>query len=125
MKNLSIALVALVLVFSSCEKDEQNKSDNIKPDYEISINESFQLDLISNPTTGYSWKWTNREIVSIVDTIDHSYAPDTPILLGSGGKEIWKFKGIKTGIDTIKLEYKRSWESNSHLDSRKIVVKVQ
>ncbi|MFC2086319.1 protease inhibitor I42 family protein [Bacteroidota bacterium] len=124
MKALFIQFLTLVLIISSCEKVNKSNSDNTTLDYEISINDTFHIDLISNPSTGYSWAWTNKQLVSIVDTIDHSFVPDTPILVGSGGKEIWKFTGIKSGIDSIKLEYCRLWESNSTTDSKIIIVKV-
>jgi len=97
----------------------------MKSDYEIELNENFQLELDSNPTTGFAWKWTNKQSVTIVDSVGREYIPNTPVLTGSGGKEIWKFKGIKTGIDTIKLEYCRSWEAASTVTSKTITVKVK
>ncbi len=135
MRTLSFAVVAILSISSSCQRGVNNKidniktdniiSDNINADYEIGLNESFQLDLVSNPTTGYSWRWTNKQSVSIVDTFDYSFIPDSPILVGSGGKEIWKFKGIKSGVDSIKLEFCRSFEPNSTIDTKEIVVNVK
>jgi len=101
------------------------ESESIIVDYEISINGEFQIELISNPTTGYSWAWVNKQTVIIVDTVDWSYIADTPILTGSGGKEIWKFKGLERGVDSIKMEYCRLWDSNSTIDSKIIIVKVK
>lgn len=100
-------------------------SENSKADYEVSVNEQFHIDLVSNPTTGYSWAWVNKQTIDIVDTIDRSFMVDTPVLVGSGGKEIWKFKGVKSGVDSIKMEYCRPWDSNSTIDSKIIVVKVK
>ena len=97
----------------------------MKTDYEIAVNESFQLELDSNPTTGYRWEWTNKESVSIVGTLDNKYVSGSPASAGSGGKEIWKFKGLKSGLDTIKLEYCRSWEPNSSVDKKTITIKVK
>lgn len=97
----------------------------VKADYEIPVNGNFQLSLASNGTTGFSWVWTNKQAVSIVESFDFHYVVDDPHSIGGGGKEIWNFKGIKPGSDTIKLEYKRSWEENSTVDSKKIVVRVK
>ena len=36
------------------------KEDINNADYEISINEQFQVDFVSNSSTGYAWKWTNE-----------------------------------------------------------------
>jgi predicted secreted protein len=122
MKKLSITLLLIITVFSSCDK---TNSETFEVDYQISLNEQFQLDLVSNHSTGYSWKWTNKQTVTIVDSVDCSYVCDTPVTVGSGGKEIWNFKGIKSGVDTIKLAYCHAWDSNSTVDSKKIVVKVK
>jgi len=97
----------------------------MKTDYEIAVNDSFQLELDSNPTTGYRWEWTNKESVSIVGTLDNKYVSGSPASAGSGGKEIWKFKGLMSGIDTIILEYCRSWEPNSTVDKKTITIKVK
>jgi len=124
LKNL-VCCLALVVFFFSCKKDQDIKPD-IKFDYEISLNESIQFDLISNPTTGYSWEWTNEQSISIVDSTNHSFISDIPDSnICSGGKEIWKFTGIKVGIETLKFEYNRSWEPNSTVEIKEIVVKVK
>ena len=97
----------------------------MKPDHEIAVNESFQVELVSNPTTGYAWKWTNKQSISIVDTFDHKFIPDSPDLIGGGGKEIWYFKGFKSGIDIIKMDYCRLWDLTSTVNSINIIVKVK
>ena len=125
METLSITLFSLLLIFSSCSKNKKSNSDNMKTDYVMAINETIQIELESNPTTGFAWKWTNKESVSIVDSTGTEYIPDTPALTGSGGKEIWKFTGLKSGTDTIKLEYCRPWDPVSTSASKNIVVKVK
>ena len=123
MKTLTLSMVVLFLICTAC-KVQDKKSNATKPDYEISVNQSFQIELAANPSTGYSWKWSNQQAISIVDTAGINYVGDNPGLTGSGGKAIWKFKGKKTGVDTLKLEYCRSWEPNSTVETKKIVVKV-
>ena len=44
---------------------------------------------------------------------------------GSGGSEIWKFKGIKSGLDTIKMGYTRPWKPHDLADFKMIVVRVK
>ena len=97
----------------------------MKTDYEIAVNESIQIELNSNPTTGFAWKWTNKDSVSIVDSTGTEYIPDAPALTGSGGKEIWKFTGLKSGTDTIKLVYCRPWDTASTSASKNIVIMVK
>jgi len=94
-------------------------------DYEIKVNESFQVEFDSNPTTGFSWKWTNKQNVSIVESKGSEYVPSVPVRPGSGGKEIWKFKGRQSGSDTLKFQYVRSWDETSGNSTKIITVKVK
>ncbi|MDB5120766.1 MAG: hypothetical protein JWN56_1984 [Sphingobacteriales bacterium] len=125
MLKLSIYVTTALFIFASCKKDDKNNTDTVKANYEIAVNGNFQLSLTSNGSTGYSWTWINKQVVTTVDTFDFKYIIDDPAKVGGDGKEIWNFKGIKAGVDTIKLEYKRSWDANSTIDSKKIVVKVK
>jgi predicted secreted protein len=125
MKSLSMIMLAILLILAGCEKTQLDNSVNPKPDYEIAVNGTIQFSLSSNPTTGYSWNWSNKHIESKVDTFDHTFVPDKPILIGSGGREIWNFKAIKIGVDTIILDYCRPWDSNSTIQSKKIIVRIK
>jgi predicted secreted protein len=94
-------------------------------DYEVVINSTFQVDLKSNPSTGYCWKWTNKESVTIVDTIDYIFTANYPDRPGSSGFEKWTFKAKKRGIDAIEFEYNQSWVQNSTVDRKIIIIKVK
>ena len=125
MHPLSVKILILSLILSTCSQKETLKSIPMNTDYQIAVNESFQIELNSNPTTGYSWKWTNKDAVKIVETFDFQFKIDEPVLAGSGGKEIWKFKGLKSGTDTIRLEYCRPWDPSSTAASKNLVVTVK
>ncbi len=117
---------AVIIVFTatlfSC-----NTQKNIKVDYEVDKNEIFEISLKSNPTTGYSWKWIKEGTSKIFDSVSSTYNQDKsePNMVGVGGIEIWKFKGNETGVDTLKLEYCRTWESNSVIETKKFVIKIK
>ena len=83
----------------------------MKTDYEIKVGESFQFELDTNPSTGYSWNWSNQQSVSIVELTDKKFISNRPNGPGAGGMETWFFKGLKSGSDILKLEYKRGWET--------------
>jgi inhibitor of cysteine peptidase len=68
----------------------------------------FQIILESNPTTGYQWIPTFN--TSIINLISHSFQPATTILMGRPGTDIFKFKAIDYGTESLKMFYKRSWE---------------
>jgi inhibitor of cysteine peptidase len=119
MKKAVITILAISLF--SC-----NTQKNVKADYEINKNEILEISLKSNPSTGYSWKWIKNQSSKIVDSVSVNYIP-TKVkegIVGSGGNEIWKFKANQSGIDTLKFEYQRSWEPNSTVETKKIIVKI-
>jgi inhibitor of cysteine peptidase len=119
MKKVAVSILALSLF--SC-----NTHKKAKTDYELSKNETFDVRLKSNPTTGYSWKWIKNNASKKVDSVLSTYIQDksAPGMTGVGGHEIWKFKGIETGVDTLTFEYCRSWEPNSTVETKKISVKI-
>lgn len=119
MKKAALSILALSLF--SC-----NTQKKAKTDYELSKNETFEVTLKSNPSTGYSWKWIKNNASKKVDSVGSIYVQDksAPGMTGVGGNEIWKFKGIQTGVDTLKFEYCRSWEPNSTVETKKISVKI-
>ena len=97
----------------------------MKSDYEIGVGDTFQLELTSNPSTGYSWIWSNQQAVSVVEKMDMKYTASNPGLMGGGGTQVWTFKGVKSGSDSLKLEYKRSWESVPAVETKTIKVSVK
>ena len=124
MRVSSKIFSVFVIIFTGCIPGDYKISASENADYKIAVGENFKVELVSNPTTGYSWRWVNKETVSIVDSVGFDYSPEDDALVGSGGKEIWKFKGVKTGVDTLKLEYCRVWDPTSTVDSMRIVVRV-
>jgi inhibitor of cysteine peptidase len=70
--------------------------------------QEFPIILESNPTTGYQWIPTFN--TSILKLVSHSFEPATTKLMGSTGTDIFKFKAIGYGKESLKMFYKRSWE---------------
>ena len=38
---------------------------------------------------------------------------DVAAWAGSGGSETWRFRAVKPGRETVRLEYRRAWEPAS------------
>jgi predicted secreted protein len=125
MKKLIIPFFVLSTLIFSCKNDD-NKSDNKQTDYkEVTIGEAFQVSLYSPAADGgYRWEWIKNN-PSIIDSVYYSYTVKNPELDGSPGTEIWNFKGIKSGTEKMKFEYKRSFEKNSTIETREIMVTVK
>jgi inhibitor of cysteine peptidase len=120
MKKNVVGIITIFLF--SC-----NSQKNIKSDIEIRNNETFDISLNSNPSTGYSWKWVRKNTESKVDSISSIYKQEqsNPKKVGVPGKQVWKFKAKEKGIDTLTFEYCRSWEPNSTVETKKIIVKIK
>ena len=90
----------------------------------ITANKSqeFTISLESNPTTGYQWIPIFN--TSIINLISHRFQPSTTKLIGSPGTEIFKFKAINYGTQSLKMFYKRSWEKEP-AEERLFVVNVR
>ena len=75
----------------------------------LEVGQTLVLSLDSNPTTGYQWEITELD-EAILKQTGHEYEADQPVLIGSGGKEVWRFQAQSSGSTTLSLGYKRSWE---------------
>lgn len=76
--------------------------------------EIFKVVLAGNPTTGYQWETVPGDSAMILGQIGPpEYQPDTPQVIGSGGKYLFSFKAIAVGKTKLKLIYHRPWEKNT------------
>jgi len=67
------------------------------------------VSLESNPSTGYSWQ-VGKNDNSILKFVDQSAFPPTVHMPGAPGHQMFKFKAIAAGTDSLELEYIRPWE---------------
>lgn len=75
------------------------------PDQPIKVapGSKFEIVIKSNPTTGYHWEIVDELNNNVVGFISKDYKADEPVLIGSGGVDIWTFKAIGAGQVTITL----------------------
>ena len=81
--------------------------------------------LESNPSTGYSWeaKYDSAMLELIEETFElGEYAKEN--IVGAGGTELFRFKGLNKGKTEITFNYKRSWETEV-LDIKVFTVEVK
>ncbi|OGT45617.1 MAG: hypothetical protein A3E82_08970 [Gammaproteobacteria bacterium RIFCSPHIGHO2_12_FULL_38_11] len=86
----------------------------------VKQNQTFQIELVSNPTTGYSWHWEATKFEeNLVTLVSHKYIASThKKLIGAPGREIWTFKAKKGNyrvnqVGHITMTYSRPWEKNT------------
>ncbi len=121
---LVVCVAALFLACSPSSQDTYRKdsqahsqrniilTDPAKP-IEVKKGETFSIHLASNPTTGFKWQLAGPIDGSILIEAGHEYLRPASMLVGAGGKEIWKFRAAGKGKTVIEMEYVRSWEKQT------------
>ncbi len=74
---------------------------------------TVKVSLESNPTTGYSWQLVSPADRKVLRLYYSKYRARASKLVGSGGREEWKFRAMAPGTVTIKALYVRPWESST------------
>ena len=98
--NTIIVFLGICVFILACEKE------SITPEQgDVLLGQDLYIKLESNWSTGYHWRWVNKDEVSVLDSAGTTYLPEDP-LLGSPGIEKWIFKSILTGEETLKFEYR-------------------
>jgi inhibitor of cysteine peptidase len=77
----------------------------------LALDQRLIVRLPSNPSTGFRW--------SVVQQTTGVLEPDgAPVYekgggdAGAGGTETWKFVPAKAGEETLRMEYRRLWETD-------------
>ena len=130
MKKIFITVVTLILSISllaGCGGSTIKAYSDPEETIDSSMNKEFivLIALESNPTTGYSWEAEyDAAILELVeDTFElGEYAEQG--LVGAGGTQLFRFKGLSSGKTDITFKYKRSWETET-LDTKEFTVEVK
>ncbi len=86
----------------------------------LNVGDEFIIMLSSNRTTGYQWQIDRPLDGNKIKQSGLVYVPDKTGLVGSGGKEEWKFKARGTGKSKISFKYVRPWEKSVKPADKKI-----
>ena len=109
MKNFIFFILLFASSTSYCFADESKIPKVIK----AQAGHNVTIVLKSNPTTGYQWQVAKPLDESILKLISSEYLADKAELVGSGGKQVWRFKALKPGETSIFFKYVRPWEKNT------------
>ncbi len=121
MKKALIAfcLVATLTTLSAAcagggySSSEIKQYDESKTSIQCSAGEQFEIMLTSNPTTGYTWDKNEVYDKAYLEMVKSNYIAPQTDRVGAGGTQQYIFKALKAGSTTIKMTYKRSWESTA------------
>lgn len=100
-------------------------------DFKVVQGDVFRITLKTNPSTGYSWHYTQQPDTGIVQFIKREQVekPDTleqnKMMVGQAIEEIWYFKGVGTGKTAIDLHYSRKPDAEEYAQTRHYAIKVK
>jgi inhibitor of cysteine peptidase len=113
---VTVAVLVFVgtLVLSACVipgqgGKEVTKADNGKT-VEVTKGSDLKVVLESNPTTGYKWEVKEVDASILKQAGEAAYKADSDAV-GAGGKETFTFNAVGAGQTTLKMEYRRPWET--------------
>lgn len=90
------------------------------------VGDTVTIGLVSNRTTGYSWRIKEPYKKDILQLVNSEFVPGAAGLAGSGGKEVWNFKATAEGVTPLVFIYKRPWEEQKATDKiARFVIAIQ
>lgn len=79
--------------------------------------ESVEVELYSNPTSGYSWEY-EMDRIDVLAISESYYVPDFNDLFSGGGKRVFKFTALTPGIVHITFTYEKILDFSSDIASK-------
>jgi predicted secreted protein len=108
MKKILVLVAFIILVLSILYyleyEDYYESGEN--DSFEIKVGQEFHIRLYENGSTGYSNCWINEKNNPLFKKVKEEYSQSLNARLGyigSGGLIEMTFKGLKVGVDTIKI----------------------
>jgi inhibitor of cysteine peptidase len=116
MKSMIAALAGLLLVGCATTNTTTTltERDNGRA-IGMSVGQVLVIKLASNPTTGYGWAEHQPTEAVLRQVSEPTYVPDMapPGMVGVGGTETLEFKAVKSGQQSLQIEYRRPWEKDT------------
>ncbi len=111
MKNIfkfSILILSTVLISCAGPYTIENSGSTIN----LSIDDPFEIELMGNPSTGYSWQVVTLDS-TVISRIGDAEFKANDDKIGSAGVYTFKFKTISAGQSNLLLVYKRAWDEHA------------
>ena len=115
LKNWLAGLFVILLLTGGCNASQVKMDDtHNNTQQEIVRGRELVITLASNPSTGYRWEVAEADkavLHQVGDAEFKSSAPSNTQVVGAGGTETFRFESIGAGTTTLKMIYRRSWET--------------
>ena len=117
-RTILISAVLLLTLLSACGGGGGNEVVVGDADQgtavELEVGQVLVVELVSNPTTGYSWQVLGIDEAVLAQQGEPVYVqdPQSEGLVGAGGTETFRFEAQQAGQTSLSLGYLRPWEEN-------------
>lgn len=105
--------ISLLMATLCCAEEPATCPKRNKVFIEARLGDEITINLESNRTTGYQWRFSKPFDKNILLLVGTKYIVGESKLVGAGGKEEWVFKAIKSGKATLYFEYAYPWEKDT------------
>ena len=109
-----VLVCILVLVLASCGEDSGTLvliDTDSGSEVEVAGGEVFEVQLASNPSTGYSWEVDAMSTPGLVELVRRTFVdPSAADVVGAEGTEVFVFEAGAAGAGVLRLAYLRSFE---------------
>jgi inhibitor of cysteine peptidase len=128
---LILLVLTLVLFATSCAGNPpeplQVGADSNNGTATIEQDQTLEITLEGNPTTGYAWvaTETGEPTLRLEGEPEYVEGNTDQTLVGGGGQYVFRFVGVEKGTAAIELVYQRSWEAADPLDRFSLEVTVK
>ena len=80
---------------------------------QLSVNQTFEVALEANPSTGYQWQIKEQSAALVLLEERYENSPEAkPMMVGVPGTKIWTFKAAEVGQAQLNLVYVRPWQAH-------------
>jgi inhibitor of cysteine peptidase len=119
----------LLLLIVKCTPEQEmlilTNENNGQP-IKLTLHQEFQIELVSNPTTGFNWTLVDTTTNSIHLVQSQFQLAADQNIVGAPGKQLFYLQANAVGQTEVKLIYQRPWEKDvAPVDSFCVVIDVK
>ena len=117
---------AIILLFMGCQAQKKLVSiDKETNEVEVKKGQSFEIEFITNASTGFWWQLINENEINIVQSVGDRYTSDAPKgMVGASSHRFWKFDAVQKGTQTLHFVYARG-DVNEPVRTRDVTITVK
>ena len=128
-RSASLALLLLSTLAAACGDREPDRPTYDDPTQPIAAasGEEFDLQLVSNHSTGYEWVLVDSTALGPLRVVGSRYAVPRHLRDrdGAGGHEWWTIRSDGPGNGVVSMIYVRPWENEAPKDTTRFRVTVR